>query len=138
MANEWTKVELFGANRDGEPRRMTVVDGTAVSQGTLLTLVSPRTVGIAAYSATARPFAGIAAEDHTASVGVTSINVWTQGIFEATCSGAIVLGQPISGSEGNYAIGTAAVIDPASGANVIGYALETGTADAIINVRLNL
>ena len=32
MANEWVKVELYGANNDGTPVRYTIADATAVQK----------------------------------------------------------------------------------------------------------
>lgn len=134
MANEWTKVELYGANNDGNPRRFTIADGTSISQGQLLALTDPRTV-TAATGAT-QQWAGVASEDHLANEGVTSISVWTDGIFDATASDAIAIaGEGIKGAEDNTVHNQKVV---ASGANVIGYALETAADEEVINVRLRL
>ena len=138
MVNEWVKVELYGNNGDGQPRRYTIADGTAVSKGTLLALTDPRTV--TASDGTTVVFAGVAAESHSPGLGVTSITAFTQGIFEATASLAIGIGTPITGTttkanDLNF-VGAAGVL--LSGASVIGYTLETATNAETINVRLNL
>ena len=83
MANEWVKVELYGANNEGQIVRYTIADGTSVSKGALLCLSDERTA-IAAANWT--PVAGVAAEEHVANQGVTSIGCYTQGIFEAVAS----------------------------------------------------
>lgn len=88
MANEWVKVELYGANNDGNPRRYTIAADQSVSKGALLQLLDNRTVsGSAAISSVP---AGVASEDHTADIGVTEISCWTDGIFKAVVSGAIL------------------------------------------------
>jgi hypothetical protein len=134
MANEWVPVELYGTNNDGEKRRYTIADGTSVSKGTLLALSDPRTVTAAVFNSTA--FAGVAAEEHAPGEG-TSISVWTNGIFEALCSGAIGCGSPITGASANAVVVADYLIS--SGAAVLGYALEAGTAQTeTINVRLML
>ena len=133
MANEWTKVELYGANNDGEPRRYTIADGTAVSKGQLLQLTDPRTV--TAKTAALQACAGVASMEKKASDGSTSISCWTNGIFEATASLAIAVGNPVVGVDRNKVNAAPAI---ASGAQIIGYALETATAGETINVRLRL
>jgi len=132
MANEWVKVELYGANNDGNPRRYTIADGASVSKGQLLSLVDARTASFAL--ATGSMFAGVAAEDHLPSVGVTSISCWTDGIFEAVASDAITIGAAISGNNLNQVIADAA----STGAAIIGYALEAAADAEVVNVRLRL
>lgn len=133
MANEWVKVELYGANNDGNPRRYTIADGLAVSKGSTLELTDPRSVILS--TGTSAVCAGIAAEDHLPSVGVTSIAVWTDGIFEATASGAITIGAPITFCESNNVKQS---IVSASGAAIAGYCLETAANAEVVNVRLSL
>jgi len=136
MANEWVKVELFGANRDGEPVRFTVASGTAIAKGTVLTLTDARTA-IADAGTSGAAMAGVAAEDKANDDFSTSIACWTQGIFEATASGAgITIGDEyvIWGNK----ITESPLDGTKSGCKVPGYVYET-TADAeTVNVRLNL
>ena len=63
MTNELTKVELFGNNRDGEPINYVVASSAAIAKGTVLGLVDPRTVQVAATAGMV--VAGIAALDAT-------------------------------------------------------------------------
>jgi len=132
MANEWVKVELYGANNDGQPRRYTIADGTSVSKGTLLALSDPRTVSAKGNSV--GPCAGVASEDHLANVGVTSISAWTDGLFTAQASNAIAIGQSITGAAANEVT----AINVASGAAVIGYALDAIADGTTGTVRLKL
>lgn len=134
MANEWTKVEFYGENSDGSPRRFTCASGTAIAKGTLLKITDPRTA--IAQSDLRDVCCGVAAMDKSATDLSTSISVWTNGIFEAVASGAIVVGAPVSASTPANTIITATTA--ASGAAVIGYALETASDAETINVRLNL
>ena len=138
MVNEWVKVELYGANNDGQPRRYTIADNASVSKGTLLALSDPRTA--AASNGTSLIFAGVAAESHSPNIGVTTITAWTQGVFEAATSLALGCGTPITGNttkanDLNFVTPASVLM---SGASVIGYSLETAAAGDVINVRLNL
>ena len=92
MANELVKVELFGVNNGGDKIRWTIADGASVSQGTLLTATDPRT----AISATAKTImAGVAAEEHVADKGDTSVPVWQNGVFRFVASGSITVGDSL-------------------------------------------
>lgn len=132
MVNELEKVELYGANNDGAPRRYTIADGTSVSQGTILSLSDPRTAGVAI--AATDMFAGVASMEKEANDGTTSISAWTDGIFEAKASGAIAIGENVKGVEDNMVMATAST----SGAAVLGYAMETATDAETINIRVRL
>ena len=134
MANEWTKVELYGQNNDGDPRRYTCASGTAISKGTLLVLSDPRTV--AAHASIGQYMGGVAAMDKSATDGSTSISAWTNGIFEGKSSGTMTIGLPFKTSNlPNH-------VEPAAntiiGSAVGGYALETGSGVETINLRLRL
>ncbi len=133
MANEWTKVELYGANRDGEPRRYTIAAGLSVSKGQTLTLVDNRTVVIASGAVSAG--AGVASEDHIAGFGVTSISVWTDIIGRAVASGSILVGDSVSFCENNEVVAAGFA---ASGAKVVGYTFDGVTEDDALSVRLRL
>lgn len=133
----WTKVELYGPNNDGNPIRYTVADGVSVSKGSVLYLTDERIASGAALGTA--PVAGVAAMDKIANDGSTSISVWTDGIFEATASAAIAVGNPIAmDSLTNNTLITPASAQLGSGAITIGYAMGTAAADERINVRLKL
>ncbi len=139
MANEWTIVELYGDNNDGQPRRYAIADGLSVSVGQLLALTSPRTVGV--DSPTTVVYAGVALEEHVAGKGVTTISVWTDGIFEATASKAVTIGTPLTGATENKVDN---VLDTTSGASVeavasiIGRCLNAVGSGNPTQVRLRL
>ncbi len=140
MANEWTIVELYGANNDGEPRRYEIADGLSVSVGQLLALSDPRTAVQA--TATTVVFAGVALEEHIPNVGVTTISAWTDGIFEAVASGAVTIGTPLTGVENNN---VKDITNDASGAltteklaSMIGVCLNAVGDTATTQVRLRL
>ena len=77
MANEWVKVELYGANNDGNPIRFTVLDGKSISKGQLLELADARTASGSLVDTAV--YAGVASEEKIAGDGTTSISVWTDG-----------------------------------------------------------
>ena len=132
MANEWEKVELYGANNDGNPRRYTVADGVAVSKGTLMAMSDPRTA--AAFVDGNTVCAGVASEGKDANDGATTLALWTDGIFEVVASFATAVGAPITGGDSNKAY----TVDGASGAQIIGYCMETAALDETVNMRLQL
>jgi len=134
MANEITLAEGYGPNRDGEQRNYTIATGTAVSKGTLLALGTPATVTAALSSSTF--CAGVAAEEHPANLGVTHIAVWTQGIINVVASGAIPCGESVRVAETNMV--RVCGNNAASGAMVLGYALQDIADLATGEVRLNL
>ena len=137
MANEWTVVERFGANNDGQQVRFTIADGASVSKGTLMELTDPFTATAGGATGIPTPYAGVAAEEHIANKGITSISLWTQGVFNVKASGAIVIGSFVSGAENNNVTASSGLI-VASGANVIGWAREAPGDGDNFNVRLNL
>jgi len=133
MTNEAVKIEL--TNEDGFPRRFTVSATEAITKGSLLKLTDPRTATQA--NNLNNPIAGIASEEHTATDGVTEISVWTDGIFDMVASGAIGVGQAVTTGGGvSNQVSTANAI--ASGAQIIGYALETASDTETINIRVKL
>lgn len=137
MADEAVVIELYGTNQEGDQRRFTVTDGTAISKGTLLKFADARLATAAA--AEDEYIAGVAAMDKEANDGATSISVWTNGIFDMVASSAITAGQSVASSfvanQIKRARGTHSI---ASGAIIMGYALEDGDAGETINVRLRL
>lgn len=132
MANEAVISELSGLN----PEPFTVADGTAISKGCLLKIGSdPYTAE--ASAADSDVYAGVAAADKVASDGSTRLSVHTPGqgnIFDMTCGGAgVTLGAWVSLSGVNI-IKNATEAEVVTG-DVIGQALETGTAAEVIRVR---
>lgn len=133
MAFEAVIIELLG--NGGDPVRYTVANGTGIEKGTLLKLTDPRTA--IANSGNNDDLAGIAAAEKVANDGSTSLAVYTNGIFDMKASGAITVGQPVrSSSTANHV--AVALNDTASGAKVLGYALETATDGEVIAVRVKL
>lgn len=134
MAYEATKVEL--TNNTGFPRRFTCADGVAIAKGALLKMTDPRTAALA--DGVADPIAGIASMDKEASDGSTSISVYTDGIFEMKASGAITIGAPVVSSSTANHVSMVSGIGIASGAAVIGYAMEAAADAEVINVRVRV
>ena len=136
MTNEWKKVELYGANNDGTPRRYTIADGASISKGQLLSLADPRTAaGAAAYNYCG----GVALEEHLPGVGETSISGWTDGVFTVTASLAIIAGAGIMAAEDNKVMqAPSSFAAVASGAAILGYALDDIADGTTGEVRLRL
>lgn len=135
MANEWKKVELYGQNNDGDPRRYTCAAGVTIPKNSLLMLTDPRTVVIHDGTIGAA-IAGISAMEKDSADPSTSISAWTNGVFEATSSGAITIGQTFKSSSVVNKIEAAANTD--LGAEAPGYVMETTGDGETINVRLQL
>ena len=81
MAIAWKKVELYGQNNDGDPRRYTVASGVAIPKGTVLAMTDPRTA--AAHSASGQAVAGVAAMAKSATDGSVSISAWTAVVIRS-------------------------------------------------------
>ena len=124
MANEITVVEL--TNSTGFPRRYTVASGTAIDKGSLLLLNDDRTATAPTFTIKSGPCAGIAAMDKSATDFSTSITAWTDGIFRFIASGAIARGESVIPGIVDNSVTASAVasITEASGATIIGYAME--------------
>ena len=138
MTNEAVKVEL--TNNTGFPRRFAVADGTDITKGSVLSFSDPRTAILSA--SVGLPIAGIASMAKEADDGATTISVWTDGVFEMVASGAITAGSSVySSSDTNYPNTIHTTIgktNPASGAEIIGYALADASDAETINVRVAL
>lgn len=135
----WTKDEGFGANRDGEPIRVAIANGAAVSRGTPLGLLDPRTASSGCLAA--QPLAGVAYEDHKPNDGITSISVWTNGIFSGTASGAITAGHWVKMSKEGYIsemMASSSGALAASYAAIFGNSYQTVSDGESVQVRLKL
>ena len=142
MTDEWTIVELEGANRDGEPRRYAIADGASVSVGQPLQLLDDRTVQLptGVPVATQVPCAGVAAEEHVAGQGVKVISVNTQGLFRAVASAAILIGDYLAIDSENRVIASSATLTaPRSFLRTHGNirALDAVTDGQTLTVRLD-
>ena len=149
MANEITKVELFGVNQDGQQMQYAYSGTSMVLKGSLMALSGTNTsTRYATQSRTKQdPIAGIAAADCSGTDvgGANSLNVtvWTQGIFEATISGTTVangarlMGNSVTGSHNMLAPASAAT--SASGTPIIlGHMVQQGLPNGRGTFRLNL
>ncbi len=137
MTNEITKVELFGQNNDGNGFRMTIASSAVIVKGTLMDLSDPRTT--AAATTIAEPISGVAAMGKDAD-NSTSITVWQNGVFEGVASGAVTTGQEVySASDANYpnTLADVAAVAAASGAAIVGIALETAADTENFTFRMN-
>jgi len=133
-------VELYGTNDAGDVVRYAVGDDAAISKGKLLRLIDPRSASYACAKI-GQPCAGVAAHDKKPGDGQLSIGCWTNGVFEAQCSEAAVIG-PICMADSNYIITCASSANNTNWAscaqNAIGRILETGTDEEVVNVRIKL
>lgn len=135
MALEWEKVEL--TNNTGFPRRYAVASGVTIVKGTALTLTDERTA--IATSTQGAPSAGIASMEKDGSDFSTSITAWTDGIFIVSASLGVAVGDPLMLAADRNHVMVASLT--ASGAQIIGYSLDTEGASAVgprIKMRLRL
>lgn len=125
-----TIVEL--TNSSGFPRSYQSASAAIVTKGQILTLFDAR---IASYALVDGAMcAGVAAMDKKAD-NSTRVTVFTDCIIDVAASGAIAVGQPVClNAFGNVRLADTA----ASGAQILGYALETSSANEVINVRVRL
>ena len=134
MTAEAIIVELLG--NGGDPVRYIVDETVTIEKGTILKFsADPRTV--AAATADGDLIAGIAAAEKVANDGATTLAVYTNGIFDLQCDtgGTAVLGEPVKVTGTNLIdVADDATIQKAE--EVVGYALETGTNNKVIMVRV--
>lgn len=139
MTNEAVKVELLGANRDGEPRSFIIASSATLAKGECLTLNDGR-IASSAISRIPQACAGIANAQKTADYSAT-IGAWTQGVFSVVASGTVTAGYPAMCTATSAHPNTFAnAITPtkASGAIIVGYFLDSRTTGQRVNMRLNL
>lgn len=120
MANEHVLVYALGP---AVP--MTVADGTAIEKGVLVKLSDPMTV--AAVSATKNIVGGVLSGEKILSDGITRGGVYMRGIFKATASGSITVGDALLTDHTGNKLVSAAAVTSLSGLIVVGYSLETAT-----------
>ena|SRR3990167_2431614 len=131
MANEAVLVQQL----EDRLFEVTVADGTAIAKGAILKFGSdPNTAVISA--ADGDLFAGILAVEKVASDGQTRVPVWRKGVFDilvTASTGSATLGKPVKINGANQV--TLADDDTVANSNeVVGIALETGSAGEVINV----
>ena len=132
MTNELAIVELLGDK--GDPIEYTCLDNTDVAKGTVMELEDLRTVK--KVSAANKPLAGVAAHEKVANDGATTISVYTNGIFKATCeSEGTTVGCHQVANDNTNMLADFDTLDNETG-DVIGYALETATSGQTFLVRV--
>lgn len=126
--------------RLGYPLPFTVANATAITKGALCALTDPRTAILS--SSVAQPIAGICAREKVASDGLTEGAFWRTGWFDMVASGAIGVGQAVTAASTgslNYISGAALISGGiASGAAIIGHALETASDNEVFLVAVQI
>jgi len=123
--------------RRSDPIDFTCADGVAIEKGTLLQLTGDRTV--TATSAEGDFFIGICARDKIANDGRTTVPVFTDGIFDITVDGSntATLAHPQK-MDGANVISDADDDNIDKKAEVVGLALEAGSASEVIQVDIGI
>ena len=133
--------DLMG--NEGDVIRYTVASGTRIIKGRVLEMTDPRTA-IAVTATTAgtviAPNAGISAAEKSIADGdvSTTLGVVTNCIAKLGCSGAVILGASVVSVEDNMVKTATPFTTGASGAYILGYAMETGADKESIAVRVRL
>ena len=134
MANEAVIIELLG--NQGDPMSFTIADGVGYEKGSLMKLYDPRTIsgGILAD----QNFAGILAAEKVASDGSTTNSVYTNLVADLYCSTAANVGDYLVMSGANMVkkLLDATILSGVVMRQIVGYALETATANEVIAVRV--
>ena len=110
-------------------------DANGIEKGAFLVLGDARKVSGAADDSTGLACAGICAREKIASDGRTEVATFTRGRFDVVASGAIHLGGEIQLADSNKVMLASAV---ASGAQIIGTALETAADEETFQMELKL
>lgn len=135
MVNE--AIKRYSASQAGDVvQDFSVNNNYALEKGQFVQLLDARAVSGTLTAGC--PCAGIVAREKIAGDGRTQVSVHRSGDFDVAASGTIAIGAPLC-IEGtfNY-VKSASGVTAASGAAVIGYALEAATGDEIFQMRLNL
>lgn len=112
---------------------MTIDDSASALKGTMVALADPNKVSTTVSATT--PIAGFLARDKVANDGRTQVPILKRGKVTAVCSGAVVLGLPVAPAGVDNMIKYAGAV---SGAQIIGYALETGADQEAIEIMVRL
>jgi len=131
-------IERLG--NDGDVVSFKVGDSSGIKQYALCKMSDARYA--LSSAAIADPIAGIAVEEKEANDGQTQLGMITNAIIEITVSGAVPQGAPLVPTVTPHVLDVRPAISGGSsetakfsGANVVGYALEIGSANEAIEVR---
>ena len=95
MANEATKIELYGHNSAGEVMPFTISSSTAIPKGSVMVLsATPRTITI--HDSIGQKFVGVTNVVKDALDTSTQLGVYTNGIFNFAASGSIADGDIVA------------------------------------------
>ena len=108
------------------PIPFTVADGVGIEQGAMLTLSDPFTVASTGANADAI-CGGIAAEEKIASNGEITIGTYRGGIFRATASAAIAIGNTLAMTGSGNRLKPSVAADV--GGKTVGIALEVASGN---------
>lgn len=106
------------------PVSKTVADTPSIEKGTLVKSVDLRTVSGSTTADAA--CAGITSSEKVGGDGNSQVGVYHDGTFKVTLSGSCTVGDALALDTSLNHV-KIANLDAASGSNIIGYALETGT-----------
>lgn len=132
MANE-----AIIRDRFSHPMDMTT-STNGIEKGAFLQLFDPRIASGAPVGASNFNCAGICAREKIAGDSRTQVAVFYDGIFDVRASGAISVGAPLACAENNDVMAIKTLPTLASGAQVIGYALETAADAEVFQMRLKI
>lgn len=133
MANESTKIELYGHNSAGDVMPFTISSSVAIPKGSLMVLsASPRTMSIHSGAGN-EVFVGVASAEKDASDTSTQLGVFTNGVFEMAASGSINDGNLVAlADKQNYVIASTALTDTSK---LVGIALSDASG-GVVPVRI--
>ena len=137
MANE--AIKRYAPSSQGDViQDFSVSDNYALEKGAFVQLLDARAVSGTITAGCA--CAGIVAREKIAGDGRTQVAVYREGDFDVVGSGTIAIGAPLV-LEGTFNYVKSALVGGATGASgaaVIGYALEAASGDEVFQMRLKL
>lgn len=117
------------------PENFTCADGTGIEQGAVCKLEDSNTASLS--DGDEDYVAGIVQTEKVANDGITSVSLYTDGLFHMKLSGSVTAGQAVSTHSStagsNYVTASTAT---AVGAKTLGIAREDGTDDETILIEL--
>ena len=128
-------VNDYGIN----PQDFTVADATAIEKGDICMLVDPRTASGASVIS-GQMIAGVAAAEKVANDGAVNVSLHRFGIWDASYSGAAgcAAGDTLMASDDNHVTKASKIVGHASGASIIGHALEDAAAGELFEFELKI
>jgi len=124
--------------RTEDPIDFECADQLAFEKGAILAMDTANSREVSGAVLIGAPCAGILAREKIANDGRTRVAMFQRGVFSVVASGAIKVGDPVSIAGGAVEPANENSTGDASGARIIGHALETAAHTEYFQIKLTL